>query len=146
MRARKRKVNPLENDKSVAKHIAGTMLALIKWRVKIEQALKYAQDSHSFDDITLMVARGDLQAVFFEDCFFILEELAFPNYKTLHCFLAGGNLEAMKEAEPIFEKMAKDKGCKYMSVAGRKGWSRVWTRRGWQEAYVVLRKEVTEKA
>ena len=57
-------------------------------------------------------------------------------------FLAGGELDQIVDMESSAAVFAKQQGCHGMSLAGRKGWSKVLKEHGWNEAFTTLAKEL----
>lgn len=44
--------------------------------------------------------------------------------KSLHIFLAGGNLDELRSGDPALEDVARTLGCDHITIMGRKGWER----------------------
>ena len=110
-----------------------------KW---IEAALEYSGGTHDFDDIVQMVKSGQLQFWPAEDACAITEILTYPKKKVLHIFLAGGNMETIVDMNRSAEYFAKLNDCDGMSIAGRKGWAKVLSKKGYTTAYTVLKKGI----
>ena len=72
----------------------------------------------------------------------VTEIIAFPQKKVLHIFLAGGEMDQIIDMDSSAVEFAKMNGCTGMSIAGRKGWSRVLKDKGYEEAYTVLTKDI----
>lgn len=108
------------------------IFGLKKWQPKIEEALDYAHGTHTFDDIVAMVMTNKVMFFSFDECFTVMEKIDYPQYSTFHCFLAGGNLEAVLGIIPQMRAVGQVLGCKYLSMSGRKGWSKVLESQGWQ--------------
>lgn len=108
----------------------------------IEAALEYSGGTHDFDDIVQMVKSGQLQFWPAEDACAITEILTYPKKKVLHIFLAGGNMETIVDMNTSAEYFAKLNDCTGMSIAGRKGWSKVLLDKGYKPAHTVLQKDI----
>ena len=66
----------------------------------------------------------------------------FPKKKIFHVFLAGGEMDQIVDMNDSAAQFAKAQGCDGMSIAGRKGWSRVLKNEGWTESFTTLAKEL----
>jgi len=58
-----------------------------------------------------------------------------PAGKTFFYWLAGGDLDEIKQMEPRMSEWGKAQGCNRKMLAGRAGWQRAL---GWQRVGVVL--------
>jgi hypothetical protein len=56
--------------------------------------------------------------------------------------LAGGELTQITDMDDSAANFAKSQGCTGMTLAGRKGWSRVLKAKGWAEAFTTLGKDI----
>jgi hypothetical protein len=110
-----------------------------KW---IEGALEHSGGTHTFDDICGMVRSGALQFWPADDACAITEIIFYPRKKVLHIFLAGGNMDTIVDMNASAEHFAKLNGCTGMSVAGRRGWSKVLSHKGYSESHTTLSKEI----
>lgn len=111
------------------------------YQTQIEDALKYADDSHSFADIKAAVERGELQFWPGVHSVIITEVVEFPRYKALNLFLAGGKLWELDAMLPEVEKFAEVVGADRITLNGRKGWTRSFVaQRGYREKSVVMEK------
>jgi hypothetical protein len=114
------------------------MIDLEEYRPQIEAALAHGGDTHLFEDVVQGVIEGRMQAWLNEDTIAITEVVLFPRKKTLHCFLAGGQLRRVIEMMPSAIAWGQAQGCTAFTIAGRKGWIRVLSKYGWQpQLYVV---------
>lgn len=116
---------------------------LEKYRVDIEKALWYGQNSHTFDDFVGKVLRNEVHFYPLGSAFVAMEIIQQPQYNVYHTFLAGGDMQPILDCHPWMLENAKQLGCKYVSICGRHGWERVLKDYGWKKQYTVLRKEVT---
>ena len=72
----------------------------------------------------------------------VTEIVVYPSKKVLHVFLAGGRMEGITDMQLSAEEWGKSQGCSAMTIAGRKGWSRVLADHGYKEQFVTLAKEI----
>ena len=93
-----------------------------KW---IVDALKYAHNSHTFEQVIEIVKRGDAQLWAFKDSAIVTEIINYPQRRTLRFWLAGGDLETLLEVEPKIRKWSILYNCKAVEIIGRKGWGKV---------------------
>ena len=125
-----------------AEKVMELMQSLLKYRLDIESALNYANNSHSFDNIVDMVVTGAVHFYPLENSYVLMEVQTFPNHKVYHVFLAGGEKEEILDVHPWMLENAKVLGCKYVTICGRLGWVKELKKRGWIYQYAILSKEV----
>jgi hypothetical protein len=118
------------------------MIDLSEYRTQIESALAYSGGTHTFEDVVQGVTEGRMQAWINKDSIAITEIIVFPRKKTLHGFLAAGNMRRILEMVPSAAEWGRQMGCTAFTLAGRKGWQRVFGRRGWKTAFYVLETEL----
>lgn len=63
---------------------------------------------------------------------------SYPNHKAYVIVLAAGDIADIVENEPMIAEFAREKGCKYVEIYGRRGWERAL--KGYKEQATVLRK------
>ena len=114
------------------------MINLEDYRPQIESALAYSGGTHLFEDVVQGVVEGRMQAWVNGDSIAITEVIVFPRKKTLHGFLAAGNMKRILEMVPSAAEWGRQQGCTAFTLAGRKGWQRVFGKRGWHVAFYVL--------
>jgi hypothetical protein len=90
----------------------------------IESSLKYANDCYSIDDIRGAVLKGQMQLWPSENAALITELTIYPQRMGCIVAFAGGNLDELRRMVPVIKQWAKEKGCDFVSVHGRKGWVR----------------------
>lgn len=68
----------------------------------------------------------------------------YPRYRVFNLIaMAGDGMDKwFTPAFDVLEAYGKHHGCKYLSGSGRKGWVRQCRNRGYNEAFVVTRKEL----
>lgn len=108
----------------------------------ISAALEYAGNSHTLEDVRALVEQGSLQLWPGKDSVILTEILQTPRRRTLHFFVAGGDLEEIRRSYlPILE-WGKSVGCTHASLVGRKGWERTFLTRedGWTAPLIYMEK------
>lgn len=126
---------------SVAHEKMAILEELLRCRTWIEAALEYSGGTHDFKDICDGVVSGHMQLWAGERGCAVTEIVVYPKKKVLHIFLAGGEMNQILDFEESAIQFAKNNGCTALTLAGRKGWSRVHKDRGWKDAHVVMTKE-----
>ena len=107
-----------------------------KW---IVDALRYAHNSHTYEQVIDIVKRGDAQLWAFRDSAIVTEIIDYPQRRTLRFWLAGGNLKTLLEVEPKIRKWSILYRCKAVEIIGRKGWEKVM--KDYEPTAIVLVKE-----
>lgn len=97
---------------------------LDRCRPHIEAALEYAGGTHLPGDVIRAILAGGLQLWPGEHSAIVTEIEHYPQMKTCHLFLAGGDLDELKLMLPSIEQWAAQNGCSKVTLAGRKGWQR----------------------
>ena len=112
-------------------------------QIHIENALEYNANTLILQDIVDQIATGDMHLWAGKDSAIITQIVIFPRRKVLHVPFAGGNLAEIEEMSPFIIDFAKRLGCDMISIAGRKGWERTFTKSlGFEFAYSVFKLEI----
>ena len=101
----------------------------------IEDALEYAQFSHTLEDVLRVVLAGDAQFWPESNAALITEIIDYPQRRTLRFWLAGGDLETPRDLEVAAIEWSKNWGCSASEIVGRRGWVRAL--KGYEEAATV---------
>tara|TARA_R100000353_G_scaffold168531_1_gene131105 strand:- start:272 stop:655 length:384 start_codon:yes stop_codon:yes gene_type:complete len=109
----------------------------------LQDALDAGGNTHTIEDVVDAVRKRIMQFWPAEDACAVTEILHFPRKKSLHIFLAGGNLDTIVDMRESAEHFAKINGCAMMSVSGRKGWQRVLGKHGYGNTLTVLEKRIS---
>ena len=107
-----------------------------KW---IVDALRYAHNSHTYEQVIDIVKRGDAQLWALKDSAVVTEIVSYPQRRTLRFWLAGGNLKTLLEVEPKIRKWSILYRCEAVEIIGRKGWEKVM--KDYEPTAIVLVKE-----
>ena len=95
--------------------------------------------THAWADIQEGVACGRFQEWGDGDSIIITEILDTPLRRTLHFFLAEGNLVELRAMTPAILDWARMHGCTHASLVGRFGWLRSFVREfGFTEEAVMM--------
>ena len=107
-----------------------------KW---IIDALRYAHNSHTYEQVIEIVKRGDAQLWALRDSAIVTEIIDYPQRRTLRFWLAGGNMKTLLEVEPKIRKWSILYRCRAVEIIGRKGWEKVL--KDYEPTAIVLVKE-----
>jgi hypothetical protein len=114
-------------------------MTLEQARPLIEAALSYAGGTHTFSDVAAMVDEGRLTFWPGPASCIVTEIIEYPRQRTLHFFLAGGNIAELEAMLPAIYEWGRTQGCTSASLTGRKGWERSFlSREGWTSNLVVM--------
>lgn len=119
------------------------MITLEAARPFLQKALDLAGNTHTIEDLQAMIDEG--RVIFWPgiNSAVITEIIEYPQKRTLHFFLAGGNLAELEAMYPAIEAWGKEQGCTTASTSGRPGWERTFLKReGWTPRTVVMTKEL----
>lgn len=111
------------------------------YRTYIEDALAYAGGTHTFEDIRDAVTAGTLQFWPGVTSAIVTEVIDTPRKRSLHFFLAGGNLAELEAMTPGILDWGREQGCTVAGLTGRRGWERTFlARTGWVPTLVLFEK------
>jgi hypothetical protein len=110
----------------------------------LQPALDYAGGTHLWEDIHQGIAEGRYLLWPGVRSAILTEIIEYPRQRTLHFFLAGGNIAELEAMVPGIIEWGRSKGCTSASLTGRMGWSRSFLTRteGWKSTAVVMTKEL----
>ena len=115
---------------------------LIRCKKWIKAALKYSGGTHTYEDVADNIRSGKQQLWPAEKSCAVTEIIVYPRKKTLHIFLAGGDMEELHEMQKSAEVWAKHYGCEALTMTGRKGWAKANRKAGWKEKLVLMEKVI----
>ena len=119
--------------------------AMLPYRKMLVEALNHSGGSHTFQNIVDAVQNEVMQFWPREKSCLVTEVINYPNLKTLHIFLAGGDLEEIKSIDSTLEFLCQEIGADYISLSGRRGWIKALADIGYELSHVTLAKKVKEK-
>tara|TARA_R110000737_G_scaffold74496_1_gene103588 strand:+ start:240 stop:647 length:408 start_codon:yes stop_codon:yes gene_type:complete len=119
--------------------------AMLPYRKMLVEALNHSGGSHTFQNIVDAVQNEVMQFWPMEKSCLVTEVINYPNLKTLHIFLAGGDLEEIKTIDSTLEFLCQEIGADYISLSGRRGWIKALADIGYELSHVTLAKKVKEK-
>ena len=119
--------------------------AMLPYRKMLVEALNHSGGSHTFQNIVDAVQQEVMQFWPMEKSCLVTEVINYPNLKTLHIFLAGGDLEEIKSIDSTLEFLCQEIGADYISLSGRRGWIKALADIGYELSHVTLAKKVKEK-
>jgi len=111
------------------------------WPWLAAAVIRYGE-THSKEDIWGAITRGSAQLHALRTSAIVTSIEQYPTgIKEMRCWLAGGNLDEIKEYEPSLCKWARDEGCNVMAIVGRRGWLKSLD--GYRETATVMTKALT---
>ena len=113
------------------------------YRLQIERALKYTRGTHIWADLVKGVRDAEMHFWPAEKSFLITEIMVFPQKRSLHVFLAGGDLDEIMEMRPSVEDFARRLECDFVTLAGRLGWKKVLSDNGYEASWTYMAKDVS---
>lgn len=108
----------------------------------LQAALDCGGNTHTLGDLVEAITDGRMQFWPAERGCAVTEIVVYPRAKSLHIFLAGGDMEQIVDMDSSAAQFARAMGCTGMSISGRRGWAKVLKNNGWTEAQTVLVKEI----
>lgn len=124
---------------SLALAVIEIMQGLEARRTQIEAALRYADGTHTYDDIVQMVLQNRLVWWPLDNSSFMLTEvISYPRQGHYHVFLAGGDLDTIRATQSDLINAAKLAGCSKLTLGGRRGWVKALHQLGWTEHCTVM--------
>lgn len=95
---------------------------VLRVRPFLQPALDHGGNTHDYVHIVDGIIAGRLHLWPAQNSAAITEFHDFPNKRFLHVFLAGGDLEEIRDMHDDMVQFAKDCGCSGISMNGRPGW------------------------
>ena len=108
----------------------------------IEAALEYGDGNHTFDDIAAGVLTGRYRLWVRQNGCAVTEIISYPRKRVCNVFLAGGEMQVIKDLQAPCEEYAKANGCSSLVLTGRKGWVRALRDNGWSEIHTSLERKI----
>lgn len=91
----------------------------------LQAALDEGPPTHTLEDVKACIERREAMFWAGRKAAMVTEINIYPRCKALHFWLAGGDLAELRdELRPMAEAHAVRNGCQFVSIAGRRGWSR----------------------
>ncbi len=138
------KMNGLDHraDKTLDK-VARVISQLYSDRDLIASALEYSGNTHTFDDVAMMILKGQLLYWHLSNSCIVGEVITYPQRKDLHFFLLAGDLKEIIAMQPQMIETAKALGCSSLSGSGRPGWIKPLGELGWKVHSTTLWLDLT---
>lgn len=110
---------------------------------KLEEALAYAGDTHTVEDVFGRVMEGKAHLWISDDGLIVTETENYPTGQVLNIWLASGDLDDCLSMLPRIYEWAGQMGCERITSLARRGWQRVLRDEGWEASPLVhLTKEL----
>ena len=91
-------------------------------------ALEYSDGTHSLEDVAMALDKDEMQFWPGINTALVTEVITHPNQKSIHIFLAAGDMDEVIRILPFVEIHGKLEGCTHMTMTGRKGWEKVMSK------------------
>ncbi len=104
------------------------------YRPQINSALRYADESLTFEDVEQALANDYAQCWATPASVVVTQVVERASELALHIWLAGGRLDDIEVMAPTILGWGKHRGCTVATFTGRKGWLRTFLgRTGWSQ-------------
>ena len=118
------------------------MTELERCRPWIEAALAHSGGTHTFQDIADGIASGHMQLWPAPKGCAVTQIVVYPRKRTLHIFLAGGEMDQLFDMDESAIAWGRAQGCSAMTLSGRMGWQRALKSRGWKTTMVEMERDI----
>lgn len=109
----------------------------------ISAALAYTGGTHTIEDVLALIESGRALLLAGERSAMVCEVATFPRMKSFHVWLAGGDLDELRNAaDTQLVELARQCGCSQISITGRRGWVRALRDQGYVEKFTTVVKEL----
>jgi hypothetical protein len=100
---------------------------------RLREALDAGEDKHlSWADVQELLATNKAQLWQGDGGSLVTQLIDSSDGKCVHCWLGGGDMEALLAMRAGIEAWGRMQGCRFASINGRKGWDRIFRRYGYQ--------------
>lgn len=118
----------------------------------LERVIELVADETSLDSIFQKSLSGEMLIILICEGASIIAAVTAEiriydsGFKALHIPQLGGDkfFEWRDQLDSVLNAIAKDFNCSQLRIVGRRGWIKALKDLGWEEQYVVLKKEVVE--
>lgn len=111
---------------------------MIEWQKAREWIIPALTEEDTETDVVVRLLEGSAQLWLGEASAMVTEVIREP--RTLHVWLAGGDLAEVVSFTPGIAAWARMMGCKSATIDGRKGWLRALRQHGFRRDGDLLRK------
>ena len=106
----------------------------------LQSAMLTYGETHSKDDLWNMVQSGHAQLWPMNNAAMLLTIEEYPSgLKEANVWLAGGDIDEIRQWEPVIEDFCKSQGCTRSVIKGRRGWLRAL--KGYREVATIMIKD-----
>jgi len=109
-------------------------------REHLKNALSYGDGLLNLDDVKDGLASGLFELWVGDNSAIVSQVINTSHNKALLFYLAGGELEELKDMSEQLESLAKEAGCSKVLINGRAGWGKALT--GYKERTRIFEKEL----
>ena len=108
----------------------------------IDAALEHGGNVHKAEDVLAGIFEGCYQFWPAPNGAVVTEILCYPQSKTLHIFLGGGDIGQLLDMESSLIAFAQINECDEITITGRRGWVKALRSIGFDEAATTVRRKV----
>lgn len=134
-------ISPLQAARAAVATAEQQLYLLEYYETQIRDACSTGLKTHSYDDVCRLVISGEYRINAHKNAFWISTLQMFPNCSVYFIFIAGGNLDDVKDAIPVMQAQAKALGADKISMAGRVGWKKIFEPMGAKTVSIVMELE-----
>ena len=121
-----------------------TLEAMLPYRILLDSALEFSGGTHTFEDVVEAVDEGVMQFWPASESCLVTQLVVYPQLRSLHIFLAAGNLEQIKDYDESLNEFSRQLGAKHITLSGRKGWQKALKDIGYKPSHITMYKEVPD--
>lgn len=107
-------------------------------RSLIEAALAHGELALTYDLVAARVMSGRYDFYPLKNSAIIADVEGTGDDKTYMLVVGAGDIQELIDFGPVLYSVAKDKGCKTISLTGRLGWAKALKAHGWRTSHVVM--------
>ena len=116
--------------------------AMLPYRQLLDSALEFAGGTHLFEDVVEAVSEGRMHFWPAEKSCVVTEVVCYPRARCIHIFLAAGDLSQIKDMDEAFQEFGRALDAKFITLSGRKGWTKVLDDIDYKVSHVSMYKEI----
>lgn len=106
----------------------------------LEDALQYSGGEMTIEDVWQAIEAGELTFWPGKRCAIVLQFVTHPRKRVMNWYLAGGDLNELRDMEQTGTEWAKSNGFDAVVIYGRRGWLRKLD--GYQETGTIMEKNL----
>lgn len=109
----------------------------------LQAALDHNGGELTIEDVWQAILEGELTFWPGKNCAIVLQFVTYPRKKVMNWYLAGGDLEELREMEKFGTQWARENGIDAVVIYGRRGWLKRLD--GYRETGTIMEKDLWAK-